>query len=251
MILFDKPSQAIKHSKEKLYNNGWEVFSGKWQSIDVEHSMWELFNHSLSFKMPKKVSELRKEVKPNLPWADDHFQERVGGVGLNPGEQYKNWPYYVYKKSNDKFRTVDEKFSHTYMERIWPDKLDGIRYKYGNLDDVVDLLKREPYTRQAFLPIWHPEDTGAVHGERVPCTLGYHFIRRENYFHVFYYIRSCDYIRHFRDDIYLCVRKLYWILEQLKNNKNWKGVNPGTFNMFITSLHVFKNEKEILKQSKI
>jgi len=137
------------------------------------------------------------------------------------------------------------------MERIWPDKLDGIRYKYGNLNDVVDLLKREPYTRQAFLPIWHPEDTGAIHGERVPCTLGYHFIRRENYFHVFYYIRSCDYIRHFRDDIYLCVRKLYWILEQLKNNKNWKEVLPGTYNMFITSLHVFKNEKEILKQSKI
>ena len=30
--------------------------------------------------------------------------------------------------------------------------------------DVIDLLEREPFTRQAYLPIWFPEDTGAFHG---------------------------------------------------------------------------------------
>ena len=63
---------------------------------------------------------------------------------------------------------------------------------------------------------WIPEDTGAHHGERVPCTLGYHFIRRDDYLHMFYFIRSCDYIRHFRDDIYLAMRKAHYILEGLK-----------------------------------
>jgi hypothetical protein len=68
------------------------------------------------------------------------------------------------------------------MERYWPkyinwaqdeepqDAMFGIRYNYGDLNDVVDLLARSPATRQAVLPVWFPEDTGAVHGERVPCS---------------------------------------------------------------------------------
>jgi len=123
-----------------------------------------------------------------------------------------------------------------------------MRFKYGDLDDVVNLLKKEPFTRQAYLPIWYPEDTGAVHGERVPCTLGYHFIRRGDHLHILYFIRSCDYLRHFRDDIYLAIRKLYWILDKLKTEPNWKNVKPGIFDMKITSLHIFKVEKELLKQ---
>ena len=41
------PSAAIEKSKEKLYSLGQEVFSGKWQSVDVDQSMWELFNHNV------------------------------------------------------------------------------------------------------------------------------------------------------------------------------------------------------------
>jgi thymidylate synthase len=150
----------------------------------------------------------------------------------------------------------DEKFSHTYMERFWPKKAWdedtrptngkhlGIRYEYGDLLDLIGLLSREPYTRQAFLPVWFPEDTGSTHGGRVPCTLGYHFIRRGNHFHMVYYIRSCDFFRHFRDDIYLGVRLLYWILNNLeiKDQKGWRDVKPGIFTMHITSLHIFNNE---------
>ncbi len=91
----------------------------------------------------------------------------------------------------------------------------GIRYNYGDFGDVIRLLQREPFTRQAFLPMWFPEDTGSVHGERVPCTIGYHFMRRGNYLHIVYYIRSCDYLRHFRDDIYVACINLMWVLETL------------------------------------
>jgi len=109
-------------------------------------------------------------------------------------------------------------------------------------------MEREPFTRQAFLPIWFPEDTGTVHGERVPCTIGYHFIRRYNWVHIVYYIRSCDFFRHFRDDIYLAVRKLYWLIEELqkRNPEEWGGVKPGTFTMHITSLHAWASEKVLL-----
>ena len=126
----------------------------------------------------------------------------------------------------------------------------GIRYNYGDFGDVIDLLQREPYTRQAFLPMWFPEDTGSVHGERVPCTIGYHFMRRGDYLHIVYYIRSCDYLRHFRDDIYMACRKLMWVLDELKTRdpKRWSNVVPGYYAMHITSLHCFNKEKEVLKQ---
>ena len=240
------PSHAIKKTKEKLYSLGKEVFSGKWQAIDVDHAMWELFNHNFSCAMPQEIEDMVKEVKPNLPWADDHFEERVGGRPLNPPPSNEWWPFA--QRGNKQFK-ADEKFSHTYPERIWPPHRKGIRYSYGDMDDVIDLLEREPFTRQAYLPIWFPEDTGAHHKERVPCTLGYHFIRRDEWLHMFYFIRSCDYLRHFRDDIYLAIRKAKWVLEELqKRNKDWKDVKLGMYDMKIISLHCFEGEKEILKQ---
>jgi thymidylate synthase len=145
-------------------------------------------------------------------------------------------------------------FSHTYPERIWPkragissiaprpDNNKGIRYDYGDLADMVDLLKREPETRQAYLPIWFPEDTGAPSYQRVPCTLGYHFIRRHGFFHMTYYIRSCDIIRHFRDDIYLALKLYYWI-----KDVSLPKTIPGLFTMHIVSLHCFYNERGLLK----
>jgi hypothetical protein len=206
--------------------------------------------------MPHTIEDLVTEIRPNLPWADEHFDERVGGQPLNPPPSHVRWPFA--QKNNAQFGGHD-KFSHTYPERIWPkyaldepnSVLSGIRYEYGDFGDVLDLMEREPFTRQAFLPIWFPEDTGTVHGERVPCTLGYQFIRRGNHMHMTYYIRSCDYIRHFRDDVYMACRKLMWLLDNLKQRdpKRWSDVTPGYFVMHITSLHCFNSEKGILRQS--
>ena len=266
MQLYESADIAIKSTKEKLYNLGQVVNSSRWQSIDVSQGMWELFGHSFGFKMPQSISQMQLDINPNLPWADDHFEERVGRLPLNPPPSNEWWPFA--QKSSKKFKS-DEQFSHTYPERIWPHKLRGMRYKYGNFDDVIKLLYDEPLTRQAFLPIWFPEDTGAAHGERVPCTLGYHFIVRNDFLHIIYYIRSCDFLRHFRDDIYMACRKAYFVLEELKRIElekadfikrqdednpplelKWKDIKLGFFKMHITSLHVFENEKGILKQNK-
>lgn len=243
--MFTKPKDAIRFAKEKLHQNGVEVFSGKWQSIDVEQPMVELLNHTIKFVIPDNIVQVIDEVRPNLPWAKDHLAERVGGEPLNPPPSNEWWPFA--QRGNSQFK-ADTKFSHTYPERLWTPKLKGIRYDYGNMGDVVDMLRKEPFTRQAFLPMWFPEDTGATHGERVPCTIGYHFIRRDDVMHLTYYIRSCDYLRHLRDDIYLACGKLFWILDQLKNEPGWENVKPGYFNMHIVSLHVFKNELGVLRQ---
>lgn len=257
MKTFYKPSVAIKWTKDRLKDYGYTVKTEKWQGIDSPDDMWEVMNHSFQFFIPHTLEELVSEVKPNLPWADDHFKERVGGLPLNPPPSHEWWPFS--QKNNEQFGG-NTQFSHTYPERMWPknagvngdsEHLSGIRFRYGDLGDVVDLLEREPYTRQAFLPIWFPEDTGTVHGERVPCTIGYQFMRRGDHFHMVYYIRSCDYIRHFRDDVYMACRKLMWILDILKerNPDSWRNVTPGYFAMHITSLHCFNSEKTVLKMN--
>jgi thymidylate synthase len=253
MKIYPNFRAAIDAARQRLIDVGIWVKPDQWQSRDVSSKPEAMTRETLhfSFQVPitgESLPALRKDIGPNLPWADEHFEERVGGQPLNPGVQWANWPW---GNSADSFRDNGGKFSHTYMERIWPKRAGevgegdrfGIRYRYGDLLDVVAHLAAHPLSRQAYLPIWFPEDTGVVHGERVPCTLGYHFIMRDGFLHTTYYIRSCDIVRHFQDDIYLAVRLKLWLLNQLRERSPvWKKVMPGFLLMHIGSLHAFKND---------
>lgn len=166
------------------------------------------------------------------------------------------------------FKAVEPTFSHTYMERYWPKHAHragyrgpgdehltphrGIRYAYGDLADVTELLARSPHTRQAYLPVWFPEDTGGVHGGRLPCSLGYHFLLRDSHLHVSYFIRSCDFVRHFRDDVYLTARLVQWVLGELCSREDegtflWHEVKPGLLTFHCPSLHIMKGDVPKLK----
>jgi hypothetical protein len=256
MTLF-KPALASIDRQMRVFSM--PVHTHKWQSIDIankpEAQMRELTNVYFRAEMVSEDLKYYQEViKPNISWADRHFiLERVSGSPINPGITWREWPF-----ANSAEHFLEEGvFSHTYAERYWPKhagegledlKNVGIRYTYGDLGDVIKLLAEDPFTRQAYLPIWFPEDTGVVHGKRVPCTLGYHFLMRRNKLDVFYPIRSCDWYRHGRDDIYLTVRLVLWMLQQLRraNKDIWDLVRPGTFSMWIGSLHVFINDYNVI-----
>ena len=259
MKKFGRFNDVIKWTAQQMYDYSYEVHTEKWQGKEIKndpkYTMIETLNLSFSCQMSPDIKVIGEQINPNFAWADEHFEERVGGLPLNPPPSHVRWPYA--QKNNAEFGG-EEKFSHTYPERIWPkfaseipnSKMSGIRYDYGDFNDVISLMSREPFTIQAFLPIWFPEDTGSVTGERVPCTIGYHFIRRGDWVHVVYYIRSCDFFRHFRDDIYLCAKKVFWLIEKLKeiDPENWDHVKPGMLTMHITSLHAWAVEKPLLKK---
>lgn len=219
------------------------VHVGEWQAIrndDMPQAdTIEIEDVTVEVEIPETMETWIVASFPNIPWAEDHFGERVSGRPLNPPPSSSWWPYA--QQNNDQFKSA-QKFSHTYPERMWPrfavstSTMMGIRYRYGDLEDVVQLLKRSPHTRQAFLPIWFPEDTGAVSNQRVPCTLGYHFLLREGRLKIVYYIRSCDFFRHFNDDVYMAGRLCQWMATQLK-------VEPGRLVMHISSLHIFAAER--------
>lgn len=219
----------------------------------------EITNCIIEYSIPDTFSKLHSDVQPNTPWAEMHFLERVSGVPHNPPPSHAYWPY---ARDDNIEHLKYDKFSHTYPERMWPReagmyypdheghiKNRGIRFLYGDLNDLVALLAEHPYTRQAYLPIWFPEDlTAANLGERVPCTLGYHFMLRDGKLNMTYFIRSCDLVRFLRDDVYMACRLVQWVLEELKMRRQatWEGLGfrpkPGTLTMHIVSLHCFEGD---------
>jgi hypothetical protein len=273
----DFPS-AIKRSIELLKQYGIDTDTGHWQGVSTAGKpdlvTKELIGLQFSVRMPGSKQHAQDTIGPNLPWAEDHFQERVSRVPSNPGEQYKKWPWWSGQEQafdhDDEFMI----FSHTYQERFWPKQAgdrwlfkpvppgQGIRYPIGDLDDVIGLLRKEPYTRQAYFPIFFPEDTGAIHGGRIPCSLGYHFLLRSDKLHCWYDIRSCDAVRHFRDDLYLAVRLVQWVLSELKKDyeipvtamgddmisphPTWIEAKPGYLHFAAHSFHVHKGDIHLL-----
>lgn len=278
MILLKAQFESVLADIRAEFTSAPSVPVSTWQSVKAPQAMPELLNYSFTLTLPETMDlkEYREAFRPNLPWADDHFREdRVSGMPINPGETWKTWPF---ARSADTHRREGEKdpqFDHSYAERYWPrlaglskgGKLgpeanltaedyethshQGIRFRYGDLSDLIHVMGEDPLTRQGYLPVWFPEDLAAARDKkRVPCTLGYHFIQREGLLHCIYPMRSCDFVRHFRDDVYLTVRLQLWILGLLRHKfpDGWANVNPGTFTMHITSLHLFENDRANILQ---
>ena len=258
---------AYGRLRGEMTSHGYPVHTARWQGIDIskrpEAEMCELLMATVSTDLRgiETLKHWQIECQPNLPWADEHFAERVSGQPLNPPPSWVRWPW---SNAADKSRVVDGgKFNHTYPERYWPKFAGdedaglhrGIRWEYGDLNDVIYLLMKEPDTRQAYLPIFFPEDTGVGDGGRKPCTLGYQFIVRDQRLHCYYPMRSCDLMRHYRDDVYLTVRLMLWVLDQCRRQSDiqpgpnvWDNIKPGTLTMHMTSLHCFVNDLRVFKQ---
>lgn len=259
------------------------IHTGEWQSMDTSssklHATHELEDVTLVIPhIPRTTFVLATKTKPTIFWADSHFIERVSGYPLNPPPSAEKWPYAV--RGNRDHTTLQGMYDHTYPERFWPKHAgsnhqhdtdvsaevlaetcggnEGIRFHYGDLEDVVNLLVKKPNTRQAYLPVWFPEDTGAIQGQRVPCTLGYHFMIRDNSLSCRYYMRSCDVYRHLNNDLYLAGRLMQWITREVRYLTMYEqGVTelpplsqqlrPGKLLMYIASLHAFVGDIEKIK----
>lgn len=251
---------------------------GEWQSQKLEMPMLEMLHVIFDMPMPQTREEAATITGARMPWAEDHFLERVGGEPLNPSPSEAWWPFREKKNgdTNTTHKSEGAAFSHTYPERMWPKRANGgrsdaavhkgkhlgwefsdhrgIRFEYGDLNDVVMQLFKHPMTRQAYLPIWFPEDTGAVHGKRVPCTLGYHFIIRDRKLDISYFMRSTDLLRHFQDDVYLAIRLAQWVVEQLNERLDAEDIptqadeefQVGKLIFHTANLHIFEGDRALI-----
>lgn len=246
-----KNMREVLHTARYVLQNADTVVPGRWQGKENSMEFLELLNVSVNVPMEDTVEEAVNECDPDLPWADDHFEERVSGEPLNPPPSHTSWKTGTNDYLSD---TAEDKFSHSYPERMWSKGLhSGIRFDIADLDTLIDVIIKDPGTRQAYLPIFFPEDlTASVEGERVPCTLGWHFIIRKGHLHCHYPMRSCDAVRHFHNDLYLANRLTLYVIHRLKDlglqDFDGKPLAAGNLFMNITSLHCFKNDMYTLKQ---
>lgn len=228
--------ESIQNMIRVLLHSGTDYKTEKWQANLIEENyMTEVCG--IYARMQMTGCDLALETGADIPWAEEHFQERIGGRPTNPGEAFKTWPYCEDFKQ---YLNEQGKFSHTYQERFWPHHTIG-----GNWDDVVDRLSNEPTSRQAFLSVWHPEDQ-LNNGVRVPCTIGYWFKVNGGRLDITYLIRSCDARRHLRNDIYMTQRLAQEMLWSLNNAGHQ--LELGLMDMWIGSLHCFQPDKYALKQ---
>jgi len=225
---------AIFNSRYALKSMGEEVQTKNWQGDKSPFSFIELLNLTLEAPLAQTEKEAREECNPFWPWADEHFEERVSGIPYNPPPSHTKW-----LKKTEEYLETDSKFSHTYPERMWSKGLHrAIRHEIGDLNDAVELLKQDLYTRQCYIPIYFPEDLSAARqNKRIPCTLGWHIIVRDNRINVHYPMRSCDAIRHFHNDLYFANRLALWIESKLDVE-----LEMGSILFSATSFHCFTND---------
>lgn len=173
-------------------------------------------------------------------WAEAEFAERISGEQLNPGNAWElnkgMWEEFLVKTEQGM------KFDYTYSERLNRKNVHGTV-----LDDVVELLKDDPDTRKAIIPIFTGSDTEHYCGDaRIPCSMYYDLLIRDcgmgKQLNLVYHQRSSDFIGHFGDDVYLAWCMMKYIAKRV-------GVKPGFLFHTIDSLHCYKRDWHFLKSS--
>jgi hypothetical protein len=131
--------------RSNLLNLGYEIETERWQGGTEHPAFLEILHASMKADMYNNAEEASTELKATQPWADIHFDERVGGIPCNPPPSHTMW-----LKDTDKY-LMDTAFSHSYPERMWQDTEQmGIRFNIADLNTAVKLLQKEPKTRQCY-----------------------------------------------------------------------------------------------------
>lgn len=184
-----------------------------------------------SLRKKDMLQFLFKDEADNIEkYCEQEFLDRINREGLNPGNSYKVrldlWQSLMSKKDG-------EKFDYTYSERI--------NYCH-QLDNAIAALKDDIHSRRAMIMIFKPEDTMESSGfaTRIPCSIDYQFLIRNNKLMVLYHIRSNDYFKHFAIDIWLANALQEYIVEQLKGT--YPNLKVGSLNYYCGSFHAYNED---------
>lgn len=158
------------------------------------------------------------------------FKDRINRERLNPGNSYKI-RMDLWQKLMSK--TEGGKFDYTYSERI--------NYK-DQLDKAIEALRDDEHTRRSMVMIFFPEDSQESAGfqTRVPCSISYQFLIRNNRLIVLYYIRSNDYFKHFAIDIWLTQAIQQYVVDCL--SPTYPGLKCGSLNYYAGSFHAYNED---------
>lgn len=152
-----------------------------------------------------------------MRWAHGEFEERIASEHINPGQAWTHrnevWTEFIH----------NGKFQYSYNERLRP-----------QLTRVIKELKDRPSSRQAILEIHNNLlDIGSMGGiSRIPCSLHYQILVRDERVDLIYVMRSTDFLTHFGFDNWLAIRMQKYIADQLHRK-------VGRYTFFTASLHSY------------
>ena len=228
MRIYINPIDMIKEVERDLFEMGirysTETVQDKNVKNDPDYETIELMGYAYTLKNTEveDAMKLLEYMDLNKNWAVGETEERLyrQHYHLNPGRNWKN-----NRKVWEPFLR-DGVFSYSYAER-WQHQIPY----------VVNELTRHKNSRQAMITMYDTcRDLMNWGGrDRVPCSVSYQFIIREEKLHVIYNQRSCDFISFFAYDVYLTIMLLRKIANEID-------IEPGTFIHFIGSLHAFAKD---------
>jgi thymidylate synthase len=110
------------------------------------------------------------------------------------------------------------------------------RRGYGQLQNVITLLKDRPESRRAVIQLFDAEDIARRHKE-VPCTCTLQFLVRHERLHLLTTMRSNDAYKGLPHDIF-CFTMLQEVVARTL------GVELGSYSHFVGSLHLYDDERD-------
>lgn len=122
-----------------------------------------------------------------------------------------------------------EEFDYAYGERLRRAK---------QLDKVIDLLKTDPSTRRAYLPIFQPIDNFSE--VEKPCWASLQFIIRNRRLDLIDYFRSNECCIAIPSDMYGAYKLLEYVAEKV-------GVMPGWIYHYIACAHLRESDYDTIK----
>lgn len=237
MRIYLDPMEMIREVERDLFEMGIKYQSSTVQDMkvadDEKYQTLELFGYAYTLQSyaPKELDKMLKYTESNIAWVKAEMEERLelqpslDFLEMNPGTAWQ------VNKDAERFWGKflrDGVFSYSYAER-W-------RWQ---LPYVINELKTRPNSRQAIMTMYSAERDIMNWGgrDRVPCSLTYHFVIREDRLKLIYNQRSCDFLNFFASDVYQGVKLLQFVAEQIE-------VLPGDFIHYLNSLHAFKGDMD-------
>lgn len=171
------------------------------------------------------------EAETIMQYCISELQDRMSPLPLNPGNSYKiRMDLWQKLMSRDK----EGKFDYTYSERI--------NLANNQFENAFNALVEDEHSRRAMVMVYTPEDTKDAMGAatRIPCSISYQFLIRNNKLMVVYYIRSNDYYKHFPIDIVLT--SLMQKEMRVRLQAIYPSLKLGSLTYFAGSLHAYKSD---------
>lgn len=248
MRIFNNFTEAKGEIARDLKEMGIKVENTMMQDKVGSFPTLELINYGYTVTKP-----MAADLSPTQPWAREEWKDRVSAIMGNPSpigqawrtrsDEHMDWSEFIEFDGKPLPNGVSLEEARASANPLVASDPIRLAYSYGErfaLNDqvmrIIRELRRNPNSRQLYVAMWDPhQDSERLGVRRVPCSIGWHFMLRADALHLTYTMRSCDFVTHWQNDVWLALMLLDFVC-------NKTGHTPGRFSQFINSFHVYEKD---------